>query len=381
MEKLPAICFLLSGIDVFSAIFPEIMAELHKVQCHPHQHSITCLDYSPSHEFLLAGDSEGSVHVYKSGETFELYTSFVSHTTFYDRDSNKIESERLASIRHFNSFPRAFTCLSANEKTVKLWYVSADNPNKQRLRLTYPNVHECSVHSLSVRSSKDHFLSSDDLSAYLWDADHPTTAFCIADFKPQQINSLREVLLFASFHRSDPALVLLTSTAGTVRVGDLRMRAMAVPAAIEMKRRKPKTSLFADMLSSVTGADFSCDGNMLFSREIMDVLAWDLRKPSHPVAVHPIITDERLVLSAASPFGEVDKFHVKAISKRGFVTGGANSEVVMVAEPGGKTSENLGLGPWTVPVLTCDVGERRLFAGVKNSLAVVHSLGEGLVAA
>lgn len=337
-------------------------AEVHSL---PDSNHITALDYSTESSLLAVGDSQGALRLYSTHSGLAELTAFVSHTDALEPESQRCETKAICSVRHVYVLPQAVVLLATNERTVKLWKVEPRIPARYSCRRSFSQAHQCSIHSLSMCSSQQQFLSADDLRINLWDLEHEA-AYCLADFTPTKIALLQEVLLSACFHPSDPALLLFSSTSGKVRIADLRSRACALPAAIEMSSQGEDSS---DMALCVTGADFSATAPLIFARDVLRVNIWDMRESTHPVTTVPILTH----LFEC----EMSKFQVKSCGES-FVTGSDNSVVVLGSPHGPPHRAQLGLGPCTLSTVTCDPMGRQVFAAAFNKLVGVQTSNQNL---
>ena len=329
----------------------------------PESHSVTALDYSHADKILTVGDSQGELHLFSVANTLSELVAFDSRS---DNDWSESESKAIASVRYFYSLPRAIMLLAANEKTINLWRIEPQFPQQYSIRRHFSGGHECCIHSVSARHACQQFLSADDLRVSLWDAEH-AVGHCVADFSPLKIAQLREVLLCACFHPSDPSLLLFSSTSGIVRVADLRLRARAMPAAIELKLSKEGNK---EAFLPVTGADFSTSSPWIFARDLFRVTIWDLRTTSQPLSIVPIFSPS---------FGDEERrFQVKSCGES-FVTGGHNSVVVKGSLQGPVLHTEVGLGACALPTVTCDPVGAQVFAAASNRL-VAKTLNQNFAA-
>ena len=338
------------------------------VHSFPPGSSITALDSSPNVPILLLGDSHGSVHIYHTPRSFTHLTTVRSYTDQVDRETNSAESCALVAVKHLYWEPGGVAFLAGNEKTVKLWKVTVCDGRTAKCRKVFASGHKCHVHSVSVSPSQQHFISADDLRINIWDVNHSVEAYCLADYTPVRISALREVLVYAGFSHREAALVLFTSTAGVVRVGDLRARASLLPPVIELKDGGGKTGGYSDLAGAVTGADFSDCGNLIYARNLGQVKVWDVRSPSQCVSVVPIVTAVPNLLTDLEA-----RFQVKSYGTNTFVTGGLGSELVVSTETGEKTSIDLGLGSRNLPTVTCNLHGSQIFAAAGNKVALVET--------
>ena len=287
---------------------------------------MTSLHYHERLGLLAAGDSHGQVSLHDCrGEAPRRLSLFTSHTVSFDTDTIQHESDSIVGVETLYALPNYYSLLIANEKVVKLWTVSPTS-GATRCRRKFQGGHEFRIHSISVSPSAQHFLTCDDLTLNLWDMERTDTTYRAADHKPRSVKDLREVLLFACFHHSDTSVLLTTSTSGTIRIGDLRVRAKMNPPAIELRRPKLKDSQYSDILCCVTGAAFGREGSLLYSRDFQTVFVWDLRQAMKPLASVKLNTDSRSLIDALnSPTGLV-KFEIRAIPQ-GCVTGGFEGQI------------------------------------------------------
>ena len=336
-----------------------------EVHALPDNNNVTALDYSAEASMLAVGDSQGKVHLFTVQHVLSDLLSFPSHHDVVESESQHSENKAICSVRYLYSLPKAAVLLVTNEKTVKLWRVKPHSYTKPSCRRSYLQGHRCCIHSLSVCSSKQHFLTADDLRINLWDLEHET-AYTLADFAPNKISLLREVLLSACFHPTDPSLLLFSSTTGKVRVADLRLRASALPAAIELQAHGED---YCEITSSVTGADFSDTSPLVFARDLLRVNIWDLRQRTEPVSTVPIFTH----FSEC----EVSKFQVKSCGES-FVTGGKNSVVVKGSSHAPPLKTALGLGPCLLSTVTCDPQGIQVFAAAFNKFVVAMTENQNL---
>ena len=321
---------------------------------------LTSLDFMPNHSLLLAGDSQGKVLFFTVKEDLHHFASF-------ETSALGTISGPVTAISHLATFPQAFTSLVASGDVVRLWRVNVDGELKPRVRMVFQGAHECRVHSVSVRSSRDQFLSSDDLRVLLWDVNHPEAAFCIADFQPPNIKDLREVVLSASFHKSHSSLLVFTTTSGLIRIGDLRVRATAMPPILALHTPKKGAGPYGEQLASVTSANFSERGDLLFARDVRDVAIWDMRRACEPVATAVVVEEEKQLRYLVEKV--VPRFGVRASAGASCITGGVNGETVIVSASGHKTKQDLGFGDCPVPLVSSDYDGSLSFAAAERKVA------------
>ena len=292
--------------------------------------SLCSLHYDSSLNLLCTGDSHGQVFLLTpDNHHLNLLSTFTSHTVTFDKDTIQHENDAIVTLQSVYSLPTSRYILVANERVVKLWNVKNSN-GLARCRRKFQGGHEFRIHSLSVSSAKDVFLTCDDLTLNLWDLERTDCTYRAADHKPGSVKDLKEVLLFATFHPVQPALLLTTSSAGSVRIADLRVKAKVTPPAVEMRRPKGKDSQYSDILCSVTAAAFAKETDLVFSRDFQAVFLWDLRQPIRPVFCTRLSADSRVIIdSLNSPTG-LNRFQLKEVPG-GCVTGGFEGQLTAIS--------------------------------------------------
>lgn len=299
----------------------------------PSAQTLTSLHYDSSLNLLSAGDSHGQVFLSTpQADLLELHTSFTSHTVSFDKDIIQHESDSIIALQALYSLPGSTCLLAANERVVKLWNVKKGGA---KCRRKFQAGHEFRIHSLSVAASKQIFLTCDDLTLNLWDVERTDCTYKAADHKPKSVKDLREVLLSAAFHPTDPAFVLTTSSAGSVRIGDLRVKAKVTPPALELRRPKGKDSPYSDILCSVTSAAFALESNLVFSRDFQAVYVWDMRQSIRPVSCVRLTGDSRSIVEALNSPAGLGRFQLKEVPG-GCVTGGFEGQLIAISSAGDK---------------------------------------------
>ena len=299
----------------------------------PSAQTLTSLHYDSSLNLLSVGDLHGQVFLSTPHpDHLSLQSSFTSHTVSFDKDIIQHESDSIVALQALYSLPGSTCLLAANERVVKLWSVQG---SLARCRRKFQAGHEFRIHSLSVAASKQAFLTCDDLTLNLWDVERTDCTYKAADHKPNSVKDLREVLLSAAFHHTDPAFLLTTSSAGSVRIADLRVKAKVTPPAIELRRPKGKDSQYSDIVCSVTSAAFALEPNLVFSRDFQSAYVWDMRQPVRPISCIRLTGDSRSIVEALNSQTGLGRFQLKEVPG-GCVTGGFEGQLIAISSAGDK---------------------------------------------
>ena len=115
--------------------------------------------------------------------------------------------------------------------------------------------------------------------------------FNIVDIKPPSMEDLTEVITSCQFHPSHCHMMIHSSSKGSIKLGDLRARALVdtqskvLQQSVEVGSDK---SFFSEIIASISDARFSPDGRYIVSRDYMTLKLWDVNMESSPVLTIPL---------------------------------------------------------------------------------------------
>lgn len=174
-------------------------------------------------------------------------------------------------------------------------------------RRTYANAHAYHINSISVNSDGETFISSDDLRVNLWNLNIQDQSFNIVDIKPANMEELTEVITAAEFHPVSCNWFMYASSKGTIKLADMRQRALCddhakrmyllpswfrsllMPCSeFEQEEDASSRSFFSEIISSISDVRFSHDGRYIVSRDYLTVKIWDVNMERQPVKTIPI---------------------------------------------------------------------------------------------
>ncbi|KAF7319992.1 Protein phosphatase PP2A regulatory subunit B [Mycena kentingensis (nom. inval.)] len=292
---------------------------------------ISAVEFDSTGNFLATGDKGGRVVLFERNLTkksceYKFYTEFQSHEPEFDYLKSLEIEEKINKIRWCGRQNQAHFLLSTNDKTIKLWkvfektlrMVSVTNHydgqrplppplSRQHLRLprtmqhdsiiaavprkTYANAHAYHIHSISVNSDQETYISSDDLRINLWNLNVHDQSFNIVDIKPQNMEELTEVITSASFHPQQCNIFMYASSKASIRLADMREAALCGNHSkrFEDPPDPATTSFFSEIISSISDAQFSPDGTHILARDYLTLKLWDVRNEARPlrsIAVH-----------------------------------------------------------------------------------------------
>eukprot|EP00294_Goniomonas_avonlea_P011292 CAMPEP_0114554276 /NCGR_PEP_ID=MMETSP0114-20121206/8125_1 /TAXON_ID=31324 /ORGANISM="Goniomonas sp, Strain m" /LENGTH=402 /DNA_ID=CAMNT_0001739315 /DNA_START=18 /DNA_END=1226 /DNA_ORIENTATION=+ len=252
---------------------------------------LSSVHFNETGEFLATGDHCGRIRVYKNskgpGGSYDLYCEFQSHDPEFDYLKSVEIEPKINAIRWRQRLNSALFLVSTNDKTIKLWKAGCrTRPTGQpRTRRVFKNGHEYHIHSLSLNSDQEHFISADDLRINLWSLDVDHTVFNIVDTKPPNMAELQEVITAAACHPLHGHVFLWANSCGGIMLGDMRNSALCDRSAKVFKEEDDPTrhTVFTEIIGSVSDAKFSQDGRFILSRDYMTLKLWDINMEGQPL--------------------------------------------------------------------------------------------------
>jgi len=269
---------------------------------------ITSVEFDPSGEYLAVGYYCGQVVVFKrgSGDSFQFYTQFESHESEFDcltslEIEEKITNTRWAKNLYRNNSRMLFT---SNDKTIKLWRMYekkekklklslkelkiSDDPPKSapqvQCRRVFSNAHAYNINSISMCSDGELFISADDLRINLWSIENNKESFTVVDTKPTNMEELNEVITSAEFHPTDCSTFIYTSSAGALKMCDMRQQALCDRVVKRFVDKKQTTkSFFAEIINSTSDVKYSRDGRYVLTRDYLSLKVWDVNMEAEPI--------------------------------------------------------------------------------------------------
>ncbi|KAI0966987.1 protein phosphatase PP2A regulatory subunit B [Xylaria arbuscula] len=306
---------------------------------------ISTVEFDHTGNYLATGDKGGRVVLFERNETkktceYKFHTEFQSHEPEFDYLKSLEIEEKINKIKWCRRQNASHYLLSTNDKTIKLWKVfekslkvvaennlsqdvtpgniagaggGAPRPlpqtqfkNAGELKLprlthhdtvvaavprrTYANAHAYHINSISVNSDGETFISSDDLRINLWNLNIQDQSFNIVDIKPANMEELTEVITAAEFHPVSCNWFMYASSKGTIKLADMRERALCDQHAklFEQEEDPSSRSFFSEIISSISDVRFSHDGRYILSRDYLTVKIWDVNMERQPVKTIPI---------------------------------------------------------------------------------------------
>lgn len=159
------------------------------------------------------------------------------------------------------------------------------------LKREYGAAHTYHVHSVSINSDCETFISLDSLRVNLWHLQRDAQRFPIIDIKPKDMGGLTEILTSGTFHPDQCNTLMYTTSRGRVCLHDLRSSAICKEPAKNFEITEtayPTKLFFSEVLTSISDAKFTKNGRYVLTRDYLSLKLWDVNMERAPVEVYPV---------------------------------------------------------------------------------------------
>jgi len=269
--------------------------------CHQFQSHLAEFDYLKSLEieakvnqlkFIPSGKSQHMMLLSTNDKTIKLWK--VSAASSYAADAVQSYNNN----NHNNSIKSGGDCCSWLKLPKKTSSSSAAGPLNAKMKRCYKNAHSYHVNSLTVNSDGDSFASADDLRINIWNLEDNKKCMNVIDCKPADMEDLSEVITCAAFHPLQNHTLAFSTSKGCIKVADLRISALcnsyltfsdAVAAEHEETSSIDASGgVFRELMRSISDLKFSADGRYMSTRDYLNVKIWDLHMTDRPISTIPV---------------------------------------------------------------------------------------------
>ena len=283
---------------------------------------ISSIAFDMKGRHLAVGDSFGRVIVFErqaqaeSGVEFGFLTEMRAHVESFDVLRSETDSPRIVDIKWLRSMGSSLVFLTATEKSINLCKaglrqkkvykpLNAQAERAQELLVprprvddkhtwqhtisrTYPKLHNNLIHSISVCANEINFLSSDELSIFMWHVEKELKAFPLVEFKNAMTEEVTEVITSSQYSPTQESIFLFSTNKGA-RLCDNRKSLSSSRQTVRFEELSSpvKKNLFTDALAFVSSAAF-CGDSKIVTREFFQTKVWDVRMPSRPLSTTQI---------------------------------------------------------------------------------------------
>jgi len=236
-----------------------------------------------------------------------FFHSFVAHTPGFDSLKSINISEGLTGLQWLPKMTSNNHLLTCNERFISLWKMGIKKLNKIKMGdnedgtvsiptietydkapfstiyKLYENGHPYSIHSISINSDGETFISSDDLTINLWNFENTRECFNIVNLMKPNIEDLNEVITCAQMHPTHCNIMMWGSSQGTIHLADLRESSLVKNSKV-FQDNSQEDSFFSVITSSISSLKFSNNDDEIISRDYLNLKIWDKRKEQEPIS-------------------------------------------------------------------------------------------------
>ncbi|RNF21250.1 putative protein phosphatase 2A regulatory subunit [Trypanosoma conorhini] len=164
----------------------------------------------------------------------------------------------------------------------------------------YALNHEYNINSLCPLADSAQFYSADDLTVKLWCIEHPETSIETYGLKSPFEEEVTETIFGIRCFPHEPFLLFLVTTAGIVRVLDIRQRLKSFQQTPLVFKN---TYCDGDTVftNSLTDCALSPCGRFVIGRDVVSACLWDVRRDSR---------QDRAAQTPSLPLHEEDEYDV-----------------------------------------------------------------------
>eukprot|EP01006_Ploeotia_vitrea_P030418 TRINITY_DN62852_c0_g1_i1.p1 TRINITY_DN62852_c0_g1~~TRINITY_DN62852_c0_g1_i1.p1 ORF type:complete len:598 (+),score=66.44 TRINITY_DN62852_c0_g1_i1:343-2136(+) len=295
---------------------------------------ISCVRFDKTGNYLSYATRSGAVTILEKDSKrweYKPVTSFQAYQAQID-PLNSLEIEpRVKSMEWLPQCNEASFLLTTNEKAIKLWKIYTKQGHivagqnccsflgagydvlaTQRLEVPhliptelttvakckrqYATEHEFQIHSVSLSSDNEHFLSADDFMVKLWQLPYHENPLTVVNIRPPSMDELQETISCALFNPTHCNLFAFSTSRGVTNLCDLRVNTTcdyqdsyaAVLDGSQIIPDNPTNQNLNHFLASVTDMSFHPNGRTLCTRDYLTLKIWDLANTSQPVKTIPV---------------------------------------------------------------------------------------------
>jgi serine/threonine-protein phosphatase 2A regulatory subunit B len=255
--------------------------------------TVTSIEFDPTGDHVLVGDANGRVVGFRNLPTraFGSYHYvYAFELASFDDEVDVLKSQpippAIVKARLLRTVSQnRLLMLASNVKTTKLWSVRFTKPGTyERFKClrVFARGNQHDLHSLSVNSEQEYFITSDPRHVTLWHVESAQTCYR-AIHEPSE----DDIIMKATFHPTINLQVLYGTCLGNVRMCDLRETSRfegerATTTYTDAGRSSATNTLFTDVVSCVGDVMYSPDGSNVIVRDYMHIKVWDVRMPGDP---------------------------------------------------------------------------------------------------
>ncbi len=278
---------------------------------------VSALAFDSTGQHLAVGDNFGRIIVFERehgnpNSEYQFVTELQAHSKTFDVLRSEFIYPKIVDLKWVPSLGTSLTFLTATEKSINLCKVgrsfkkvytpcNSEALDGESLLIpqstteteatwdhtimrTYPKLHNNIINSLSVMCNGINFISSDELSVFMWNLERGMKAYSLFELKHDD-DEVTEIITSCTCNDMSENLILV-STNKYARMFDLRKPIVANRSDGKFEEAPTgKRNMFTDYLNFVSQAIFAGDNNVI-TREFMQTKVWDVRQTTKPLSVN-----------------------------------------------------------------------------------------------
>jgi len=202
------------------------------------------------------------------------------------------------------------------------------------LKRTYPALHKGGIHSVSVLSNGENFLTADEYSVNYWNIENTMNSFSVLAVKKSKAGEeFPEMLTTVKAHPLLDTMFAAGTTRASIRCYDMRVSTDYNDNCLVIDEPPVKNSEFAFALGILTDIEFTKNGKYIVTRDFVRTKVYDIAMPNKP------ITNFRVYDSIMPKLSELhenylipDSFKVATSSCSNFVATGMYNNNLHIAD-------------------------------------------------
>lgn len=152
---------------------------------------------------------------------------------------------------------------------------------------------------MSISTNEEYFITSDELSIFLWDIEERNKPFTLLNINqsPKHFEELTQIITCCKYDKKLDSKFLYCDSKGVIKVVDLRTTnkcnddsslVMHNPHETLDKKFTKNRPFINEIVESISDAEFSSDGRYIFCRDFLNVYIWDIHMTQRPLEIIPI---------------------------------------------------------------------------------------------
>ncbi|EPY19062.1 protein phosphatase 2 (formerly 2A), regulatory subunit B [Strigomonas culicis] len=289
------------------------------------RHAMAAMEQNEEHYRATA---DAALPPPRTQDTYDFHVSQYAYTSVIDPLNNVEVTPNVTAMSFLSQVSSVPFLLTANEKVPKLYKIfpsvresvepfkmvdqleassvgpltapSRGSTVAMKMVTKYALNHEYNINSLCPLSDSEQFVSADDLTMQLWCTEYPDMCIETYNLRPSGEEEAREAIRTVRNFPHEPFLLFVATSAGNVRVIDMRQSLKWINQAPQIFFNPPREAdgTFDHVTHSLCDCALSPCSRYIAGRDFMTVCLWDVRSA----------TGGSATMAASSPRRKRDSF-------------------------------------------------------------------------